>query len=185
MLTQEQRRALLAIAREAVAAAVGGKPLPKVTTADPALNQKCGVFVTLKSGARLRGCIGQFTAQGPLWRTVQEMARAAATQDPRFFANRIRPGEVPTLEIEISVLGPLEQTRDPMSLVLGKHGIYVKRGSRGGCFLPQVAIETGWSKEEFLDQCCAAKAGLSPGAWRDPGTEVYLFTAEVFGESDL
>jgi AmmeMemoRadiSam system protein A len=183
MLTPEQRQQLLRIAREAVAASVVGRPLPKVSAGDPALEARCGAFVTLKTAGRLRGCIGRFVAEGPLRETVQQMARAAATADPRFVADRIGPGEVAELEIEVSVLSPLERTDDPMSLELGKHGIYVKRGMRSGCFLPQVATETGWSAEEFLAQCCAGKAGLPPDAWRDPATEVYLFTAEIIEEA--
>jgi AmmeMemoRadiSam system protein A len=109
------------------------------------------------------------------------MAKASATGDPRFMANPITPGEVNKLDIEISVLSPLQRTDDPLSLELGTHGIYIKRGYASGCFLPQVAEETGWSKEEFLSQCCLHKAGLPPDAWRDPSTEVYLFTAEIFG----
>ena len=185
MLTPAQRERLLRLAREAVAAAVAGRPMPpEVAVDEPALNETCGAFVTLKSRGRLRGCIGQFVGDGPLWRTVQEMARAAATEDPRFVASRIQPQEVAALEVEISVLSPLERTSDPLGLELGKHGIYVRKGFAAGCFLPQVATETGWSKEEFLSQCCAGKAGLPPDAWRDPATEVYLFTAEVFGEKD-
>ncbi|MFW5915583.1 MAG: AMMECR1 domain-containing protein [Planctomycetota bacterium] len=83
----------------------------------------------------------------------------------------------------MSVLSPLEKTGDPMELELGTHGIYVQKGRRTGCFLPQVATETGWSKEEFLQRCCSGKAGLSPDAWKDPDTDVYLFTAEVIGEN--
>jgi len=183
MLTSDQRTQLLTIARDAVAAAVAGEPLPKLSVDDEALCAACGAFVTLKSGDRLRGCIGQFVAKAPLWQTVQQMARAAATEDPRFLADRIQPSEVDRLSIDISILSPLERTREPLSLELGKHGIYVKRGGRAGCFLPQVATETGWSKEEFLGHCCAGKAGLDPDAWCDPQTEVYLFTAEVIEDS--
>ena len=106
----------------------------------------------------------------------------SATEDPRFFANRLRREEVPDCHIEISVLSPLERIEDPLDLQLGTHGIYVKGAGRTGCFLPQVATETGWSKEEFLGNCCAGKAGLSPDAWRDPATEVYVFTAEIVQE---
>jgi len=179
MFSDDQKKHLLQIAREAVEAAVGGRPLPCEPAGDPALAQKCGAFVTLKTRGRLRGCIGMFVAEGPLYQTVREMARAAATQDPRFLDQPIRPSDVPHLEIEVSVLSPLERTREPLSLELGKHGIYIRRGMRTGCFLPQVATETGWSKEEFLDRCCEGKAGLSAGAWRDAQTEVYLFTAEI------
>jgi len=115
---------------------------------------------------------------------VREMA-IAATRDQRFLMNPITPGELDQIDIEISVLSPLEKTDDPLSLELGKHGIYIKRGWSSGCFLPQVATETGWSKEEFLSRCCGGKAGLTAEAWREPDTEVFLFTAEIFGEKDF
>ena len=110
------------------------------------------------------------------------MAVASATGDSRFFGDRITPQEVDDLNIEISVLSPLKKTADPLSLWLGVDGIYIKKGYANGCFLPQVATETGWSKEEFLSYCCVHKAGLKPDAWKDKGTEVYLFTAEIIEE---
>jgi AmmeMemoRadiSam system protein A len=109
------------------------------------------------------------------------MARASATSDPRFLDNPITEEELNELDIEISVLSPLQKTDNPLSLRLGIDGIYIKRDYASGCFLPQVATETGWNKEEFLSYCCAHKAGLPADAWKDPQTEVYLFTAEVFG----
>jgi AmmeMemoRadiSam system protein A len=112
---------------------------------------------------------------------VVEMAEASASKDPRFFDHPLSVRDLGNLEIEISVLSPLARTDDPLSLRLGVDGIYIKRGYAAGCFLPQVATETGWSKEEFLSFCCSHKAGLPPDAWKDPKTEVYLFTAEVFG----
>ena len=180
-MNDEQQHELLRIARDAVEAAVTGAPLPKPVSDDPELNAPCGCFVTLKNRGRLRGCIGQFTSDKPLIRLVVEMARASATSDPRFLADRIRPDEIDRLDIEISVLSPLEPTDDPLSLELGTHGIYIKRGSASGCFLPQVATETGWSKEDFLSYCCSHKAGLPPDAWKEAETQVYLFTADVFG----
>lgn len=182
MLTPEEQTWLLDLARDSVAAAVSGRSPGRVSCTEAALNEKCGAFVTLKTRGQLRGCIGQFVADGPLWQTVQRMARAAAVEDPRFYDRRIRSDEVPALEIEISILSPLVRTTDPLSLELGRHGIYLKRGGWSGCFLPQVATETGWSKEEFLSHCAAGKAGLDPDAWRDGRTEVYLFTAEIIGE---
>jgi AmmeMemoRadiSam system protein A len=137
--------------------------------------------VTLKNRSRLRGCIGQFVSDRPLVELVVEMAKASATGDPRFMTNPITAGELNKLDVEISVLSPLQRTDNPLNLELGTHGIYIKRGYACGCFLPQVADETGWGKEEFLSQCCSHKAGLAPDAWKDPKTEVYLFTAEVFG----
>lgn len=180
-MNESQRRVLLKTVRDAVTAAVTAAPPPEPQTDDPELTTPCGCFVTLKSHDRLRGCIGQFTSDKPLVQLIADMARASATSDPRFVANRITPGELKELDIEISVLSPLQHTDDPMGLELGTHGIYIKRGCASGCFLPQVATETGWNKEQFLSHCCSHKAGLPADAWRDPETEVYLFTAEVFG----
>jgi len=175
-----QRQILLAIARETVRATVAGTPPPAPQSDDPALAACCGCFVTLKSRGRLRGCIGQFTSDQPLIELVVEMAEASASKDPRFFDHPLTVRDLSNLEIEISVLSPLECTDNPLNLQLGVHGIYIKRGYAAGCFLPQVATETGWTKEEFLSFCCSHKAGLPPDAWKDPQTEVYLFTAEVF-----
>jgi len=180
-MNEEQRHALLKVARDTVEAVITGKRLPKVEADDPELNANCGCFVTLKNGEELRGCIGQFIADGPLVETVIEMAKASATGDPRFFGDPITPDELNELHIEISVLSPLKKTNEPLSLRLGVDGIYIKRGGYSGCFLPQVATETGWDKEQFLSNCCSHKAGLPANAWKDPKTEVYLFTAEVFG----
>ena len=168
------------IARDTVTAVVCGTPRPELTSDDPALNAPCGCFVTLKTHGRLRGCIGQFISDRPLIELVAEMAEASAVKDPRFSGHRITARELDDLEIEISVLSPLERTDDPLSLRLGVDGIYIKRGYASGCFLPQVATETGWTKEEFLSYCCTHKAGLPADAWQDPKTEVYLFTADVF-----
>lgn len=109
------------------------------------------------------------------------MAMAAATQDTRF-----RPVALPELDkidIEISVLSPLKKMSSLNELELGKSGIYIVKGMRGGCYLPQVADETGWSKEEFLDHCCVEKAGLEPDAWKKDA-DVFLFTAVVFSEKE-
>jgi len=178
------RKRLLEIARASVTAAVNRRPPPTVSENDPELQAHCGCFVTLKNGAELRGCLGHFFSDKPLYRLVNETARASATEDPRFLANRITPGELPRIGIEISVLSPLERIANPLDIELGVHGIYIRRGAAAGCFLPQVATETGWSKEEFLGYCCSHKAGLSLNAWKDPDTVVEVFTAEVFGEAE-
>lgn len=176
-----QKQTLLKVARDTVEAIIKGGTTPKPESDDPELNAHCGCFVTLKNKGRLRGCIGRFISENPLIELVVEMAKASATGDTRFFADPITAGELEQLDVEISVLSPLEKTDNPLSLRLGVDGIYIKKGHASGCFLPQVASETGWSKEEFLSSCCAHKAGLSPDAWKDPETEVSLFTAEVFG----
>lgn len=197
-MNENQKHALLKVARDTIDAVIKGKKsgragftppnISKIETDDPDLAAHCGCFVTLKNPARaagsgegLRGCIGNFTGDKPLVNMVAEMAKASATGDPRFLDDPITPDELPSLDIEISVLSPLKKTSDPLSLRLGTDGIYIKRGFLTGCFLPQVAEETGWSKEEFLSHCCSHKAGLPHDAWKDPKTEVYLFTADVFG----
>jgi AmmeMemoRadiSam system protein A len=184
MLTEEGRKKLLQIAGNAVEAAVYGQPAPKITADEPELQEKCGVFVTLNTGGQLRGCLGQFTSDQPLWELVSQMAAASATQDPRFSHDRLRPDELDDLHIEISVLSPLEKMDDPLDLELGEDGVYIKCGARTGCFLPQVATETGWSKDEFLSYCCSHKAGLPPDAWKDENTEVYCFKAEIIDERE-
>ena len=179
MLSEQSRLKLLDIARRTVEAVVKKQPLPAFQADDPELQGQQGAFVTLKTAGHLRGCIGHFTSEKPLWQTVQEVAVLSAAEDPRFWGMRLRPEELAEMEIEISVLSPLQKIDNPLNIELGKHGIYIRRGGRTGCFLPQVATETGWSKEEFLSNCCAHKAGLPPDAWKDPATEVLVFTAEI------
>jgi AmmeMemoRadiSam system protein A len=177
-----QKKILLKVAKDTVAAAVSGKPVYEPETDDPELLAEVGCFVTLKNGEELRGCIGQFTADKPLIEVVCQMAVSSSTHDPRFGGNRITPDELPNLDIEISVLSPMEKTDDPLSLRLGVDGIYITNGRISGCFLPQVATETGWDEADFLSFCCAHKAGIDADAWKtDPNVEVYLFTADVFG----
>lgn len=177
-ITQDDRDKLLSLARMAVEAAVRGQTPSKPEDATGLLSERRGCFVTLRNGPHLRGCIGTFTPDKPLAEVIVEMAVAAATQDPRFRANPITPEELPELAVELSVLSPLERTAKPEKLTPGTHGVYVKRGWQSGCFLPEVATEMGWDAEQFLDHCCAGKAGLPAGAWRSPDTEVYLFTTE-------
>ncbi|HAL44439.1 MAG: hypothetical protein A2Y12_08250 [Planctomycetes bacterium GWF2_42_9] len=182
-MTEEQKKQLLTVAREAVKVAVSGKKPAKPASDDPVLNAHCGCFVTLKNRGELRGCIGMFISNKPLIELVSEMAVASSTKDSRFFGDRITPKEVKELDIEISVLSPLQKTDNPLNLRLGIDGIYIRNGYASGCFLPQVAEETGWSKEEFLSYCCSHKAGLPADAWKDKDTEVYLFTAEIIEEN--
>jgi uncharacterized protein len=181
-MNKEQKHALLKVARDTVEAVIKGKRPPVVEADDPDLSTHLGCFVTLKTGDELRGCIGQFIADRPLVNMIVEMAKASATGDSRFFDNPLTIDDLQYLDIEISVLSELKKTADPLSLRLGIDGIYIKRGHLSGCFLPQVATETGWSKVEFLSYCCSHKAGLPEDSWRDSKTEVFLFSAEVFGE---
>lgn len=180
-LSSAAQKRLLELAREALIEVVNGRPLPAGLVDDPELQGHQGAFVTLKRGEALRGCIGQFTADQPLYRVVREMAQSSSLRDPRF--PPVRPAELDGLTVEISVLSPMRRVSDPMKEVeLGRHGIYIKRGFRTGTYLPQVATEHHMTKEEFLSSCTAGKAGLPPDAWKDPATEVYVYTAEVFSE---
>jgi AmmeMemoRadiSam system protein A len=187
-LTEAQQAELLKLARAAIAECLKTGRIPDYRTDDPALTRPAGAFVTLEENgdpstglrASLRGCIGRMEAEDtPLYRVVQEMAVAAAIADPRF--PPLTAEELDKVSIEISVLSLLKKTADPLSLRLGVDGIYIRRGPCAGCFLPQVVEETGWTKEEFLSYCCSHKAGLAADAWKNPKTEVFFFTAEVFG----
>ncbi len=140
-----------------------------------------GVFVTLHKFHRLRGCMGTLDARGPLAEAIREATRSAAQLDPRF--EPVQADELIDLTIEISVLSspcPMQTLDD---LVLGRHGILVQRGAQRGLFLPQVATEHRLGREEFLARCCQEKAGLPPDAWRDPQTQVLLFTTHVWSEA--
>ncbi len=140
-----------------------------------------GVFVTLHLRQRLRGCMGTLDAQMPLGEAVRQAAVCAAAEDPRF--SPVEPHELPELRIEVSILSEPRPMADLAELEIGRHGILVRRGAQRGLFLPQVAVEHKLDKETFLARCCTEKAGLPPDAWKDPKTEVLLFTAEVIGES--
>ncbi len=181
-LNQTQKDQLLNIARQTINAGVKNENTPTdQATDDVVLNAQCGCFVTIHNAGKLRGCIGTFKASSPLYKTITEMARASL-DDPRFTDNPVTADELAEIDIEISVLSPLQPTDDPLSLELGRHGIYITQGFQNGCFLPQVADQTGWSKEQFLSYCCLHKAGLPVDAWQSEETQVCLFTAEVFGE---
>lgn len=139
-----------------------------------------GVFVTLKKLGRLRGCMGTLDAFQPLVEAVRHAAETAALKDPRF--PPVALAELPELSVEVSILSEPWPMRTLDDLQIGTHGIVVSRGTQRGLFLPQVAREHRLDKNTFLTRCCAEKAGLPPDAWRDPDTEVLLFTAEIFNE---
>ncbi|MDD5120781.1 MAG: AmmeMemoRadiSam system protein B [Candidatus Omnitrophica bacterium] len=182
MLNNQQKKELLKIARDSIATYLKtGKKL-QVSQSDPLLNQKTGSFVTLNMHGNLRGCIGNLIGNAPLYLTVRDMAVEAAVGDLRFSALSL--SELEETEIEISVLSALNRVVSADDIKLGMHGVLVRKGVHSGVFLPQVATETGWSKEEFLNNLCAHKAGLPADAWRDKNTELYVFTAEVFSEKE-
>ena len=180
MLNETQRKRLLQIARESITSYVRDGKRKKFTESDPLLNQPMGAFVTLHENGELRGCIGNMAGSGPLYQTVAEMAVEAATDDPRF--QRMTPAQIDKVDLEISVLSPLKKVKSADEIKIPGNGVIVRQGFRSGVYLPQVATETGWNKEEFLTSLCAHKAGLSADAWKDPATELYIFDAEVFGE---
>ena len=146
------------------------------------MNENIGAFVTLHENGQLRGCIGNMTGSGPLFKTVADMAIEAATGDPRF--SGLSAGELNKIDLEISVLTPLKKVPGYKDVRIPGDGVLIKSGFNSGVFLPQVATETGWSKEEFLSVLCEQKAGLSRSAWKDKDTEIYIFTAEVFSEKE-
>lgn len=182
MLNKEQRKKLLGLARNSIKAYLETGKKPEVKETDLVLNKELGAFVTLHEHGELRGCVGSLIGREPLYLTIRDMAIEAAVGDPRFMP--VKPEELKDIEMEISVLSPMERITDVGVIEMGKHGVLVKRGFRSGVYLPQVATETGWPKEEFLSSLCAHKAGLSPDAWKDKDTEIYIFTAEVFSEKE-
>ena len=177
LLTAEEKKILHDIARGAISDALDQqvRPLPQFLPRN--LNTLCGAFVTLKTDHKLRGCIGHIMAQKPLAETVKEMAVAAAMGDPRF--PPLTKSEWPKIDLEISVMSPLERVGDLSVIQPGRHGIYIKKGWAAGLLLPQVAAEYGWDRKTFLEQTCR-KAGLSKDAWQAPDAEIFIFTAEVF-----
>ncbi len=181
-LLAEEKQILLTVAHEAVNAAVRNQPLPKLQYTSPVFKEKRGAFVTLRNNDKLRGCIGFVLALRPLLETVVEMAQAAALSDPRF--TPIAPEELPDLNIEISVLSPLQTIQDISEIQVGVHGIYVKKGVFNGILLPQVAVEYGWDRTTFLQQTCF-KAGLPLNAWQDDDAEIKIFSAQVFSDLEL
>ena len=179
-MTQAQKEQLLKAARTTVVAAVHGEAPPEPTGKMEGIKYG-GMFVTLRQDGRLRGCMGTFSPEASMLATLQQVA-TSASRDPRFSGRPITPADLPDIEIEISILSKPEETDDPLSLKLGTHGILIENPAGRGCFLPQVAAEFGWNKEEFLTRCCSEKASLPAEAWKQPETRVLLFTAELISE---
>ena len=183
MLNVPQRKQLLTLARESIASVFAGKR-PELTAAafDADLLRPAGAFVTLTENDELRGCIGSIEPVAPLYLAVSQSAVNAAFRDPRF--HPLSSEELPHVEIEISVMGPIEKVTDVEQIVVGRDGLIIRRGGHAGLLLPQVATEYGWDRETFLEQTCY-KAGLPRNAWREAGTSIEKFAAEVFGEKEL
>ncbi len=182
-LTRDDKRELLRIARSTITEYLESGHVPPGRPHKESLLQPAGCFVTLKRKAdhALRGCIGTFSTNQPLYRAVQEMAVAAATRDPRFPA--VTLDELDDLVLEISVLTPPRPAR-PEEVEVGRHGLEIELGPFHGVLLPQVAVEEGWDRKTFLEAVCM-KAGLPPDAYESPHAKLSVFTAEVFSEEDL
>ena len=179
-LNDEEKRMLKDIALTSIKDSLDSKPIAvansSLFTLHSSLNQKCGAFVSLHKQGRLRGCIGHFGEDVPLHEIVAEMARAAAFEDPRFMP--VTKDELEDIDIEISVLTPMRRIQSLDEFQLHKHGIYIKKGYRSGTFLPQVADEVNWTKEEFVGHCAQDKAGIGWDGWKD--AELYVYEAIVF-----
>ena len=181
MLSHQHRSQLLRIAREAIRAVLDGhRPEIDAAQFDEDLRRPAGVFVSLHTkDGDLRGCIGSIQPVAPLCLAVSMSAVNAAFRDPRFFP--LRKEELPRIDIEISVMGPIERVSDPTEIVVGRDGLIVSRDGRAGLLLPQVATDYAWDREAFLSQTCV-KAGLPPDSWRAPDCRIERFSAEVFSE---
>ena len=178
VLSDEEKKILKEIAFTSIKDSLAGKPVaqPILNSQYPVLNSKCGAFVSLHKQGRLRGCIGHFGEDVPLHEIVAEMARAAAFEDPRFMP--VTKDELEDIDIEISVLTPMRRIQSLDEFELHRHGIYIRRGYHSGTFLPQVADEVNWTKEEFVSHCAQDKAGIGWDGWRD--AELYVYEAIVF-----
>jgi AmmeMemoRadiSam system protein B/AmmeMemoRadiSam system protein A len=180
-LNAHEKSELLSLARKSVEHAVrDGKLYEAETSASELLNQERGAFVTLKKSGELRGCIGYMSSLKPLYLTVRDTASFAALRDPRFPA--VSASELPQLEYEISVLSPLRRVLDVRQIKVGQHGLLMKNDTHEGILLPQVPVEEKWGRQEFLEQTCA-KARMRTGCWKDENTDIFEFTAVVFGDT--
>ena len=182
-LNDNDKKDLLSIARKTIEQFLKTESMPVIESSgfSTVLKSHCGAFVTLIKQGELRGCIGRFEPDRPLHKIVQNMAISAATEDYRF--SRVKSSELSEINIEISVLSPMKKIKSIDEIVMGKHGIYIKKGLKSGTFLPQVAKETNWTKEEFLGHCSRDKAGLGWDGWKD--AELFTYEALVFSEKDF
>ena len=182
-LSEPEKSELLALARKSVEYVVQEKyAYEPPASASATLNQERGAFTTLKESGELRGCIGYTSAAKPLYITVRDTATLAAMRDPRF--SPVSASELPKLEYEISVLSPLRRVTDVQQIKVGQHGLLMKNGDSEGLLLPQVPVEQKWDRQTFLEQTCR-KAGMQSNCWMEEDTDIFSFTAVVFGEHKL
>lgn len=177
-LDENEKLELLKLSRLTLESYIRDKVIPDYKPKSKRLETKCGAFVTLHKNGNLRGCIGYVEAYKPLYETIIEMTIAASTRDPRF--EPVTINELNSIDIEISVLSPLEPITDFSKIIIGKHGLVVRQGFYSGLLLPQVAVEWNMDVTTFLEETCR-KAGLPRNAYKN-GATVYYFSACVFGE---
>jgi AmmeMemoRadiSam system protein B/AmmeMemoRadiSam system protein A len=182
--SREEKRQLFRIARESILAALKKETPPVFKITESNLQLKRGVFITLTNRGKLRGCIGNFAQDFPVYEIVSKMAVAASTQDYRFMYNPVTIQEMEEIEIKISILSELKKISSVEEIEVGKHGIWITQGSRSGTYLPEVATEMDWSKTEFLSHCCAEKAGLAPDAWKKDA-DIFIYTSQILDEKKL
>ena len=181
-LGSREKSELLALARKSVEYAVSErKAYEPPAPSSEALNQEHGAFVTLKESGELRGCVGYTSGIKPLYMTVRDTATLAALRDSRF--RPVSASELPQIEYEISVLSPLRRVLDIREIKVGQHGLLMKNGAYQGLLLPHVPVEERWDRQKFLEETCA-KAGMRSGCWKDENTDIFMFTAVVFGENN-
>lgn len=181
-LSAEQRAAVLDVARGLIRDALAQGPASHSLRLDPVFHQPAGCFVSLHAliDHRLRGCVGRLDATRPLVEALRSAA-VHVLEDPRFTDNPVRLDELADLELEVSVLSPARPVGDPLDFDPLEHGIYLTFGARTGCFLPQVARETGWTREQLLDRLCTEKLGLPAPTWRHPQAKLHVFSVTVIG----
>ena len=182
LLSKDEKATLLKIALKSIENGLNHTDVPTFNSHEitPTLASHCGAFVTLHKDGKLRGCMGRFGSRQPLYEVIEEMAQSAAFHDPRFYP--LQANELGSMDIEISVLTPLKKIDDISQFTLGKQGIYIEKGGRSGTFLPQVADEVNWTKEEFLGHCSQDKAGLGWDGWKT--ANLYTYEAIVFSEGE-
>jgi AmmeMemoRadiSam system protein A len=181
-LTELEQKSLLGIARSTIESYVRTGKIPEARPLTPKLSEKRGAFVTLHERGQLRGCIGYIEAVKPLYQAVSNMAVAASTEDPRF--PPVEPAELDKIEVEITVLSQMRQVPSPDSVVVGRHGVVIKKDTCSAVFLPQVPVEMGWDRNTYLSELCG-KAILPRDAWKSPDAKLFVFTGQVFGEKEL